>query len=226
MTRKLLIVLVALLGTTAFAGRYEQSERLPADEELLMRPAAMTGTPELSAETAFMIAMDRAGAVGGQAILHGCEKPPKKVVPYRGNTLRDVLNSIIAADPNYVWRMDNGVVALLPAKGVPDLLKVRISSFDSGDAWSLATAGIYLFALPEVRQRARELGFSQAISGSGLGSIVPGQHPARKVLDIHLQNLTLLEALNALVRSTKRGQWIYDETDCGAEKNFQVQFPE
>jgi len=46
------------------------------------------------------------------------------------------------------------------------------------------------------------------------------------LLDIHLQDVTLLEALNALVRTTQRGQWVYHETDCHSEKNFQVQFPD
>ena len=161
-------------------------------------------------------------------ILHGCDEPAKKVVRYRGNTLQEVLNDIVTADPSYRWEVENGVVNLLPAKGVPNLLNLQIASYDSGEAWSLATAGAYLLALPQVRKRATVMGFSQGITGSGLSGAPPlgPPTPVRKLLGVRLQDVTLLEALNALVRANRHGEWIYHETHCQLENNFQVQFPE
>jgi hypothetical protein len=228
MKRKSLTVLVVLLGASAFAGRQGQPQQRLTDEQLLMRPAAVTGASELSVDMAFMMAVDQARAAGGAAILHGCEEPSKKAVRYQGSTLREVLDNIVAADPDYVWEVNDGVVNLMPAKGVPDLLTLRIAAFDSADATSLATAGTYLLALPEVRERAAELGFSQAVSGDVLSAVpAPGTPlPAPKLLNVHVENVTLFDALDALVRTNGHGQWVYHETHCKSQNNFQVQFPD
>jgi hypothetical protein len=153
--------------------------------------------------------------------MEGCAEPSGAAVRFRGSTLREVLDDIITADPDYVWEVKEGVVNMVPAKGVPDLLTLRIAAFDSGDARSPTTATTYLFALPEVRERAAELGISQRFSGSGLGAIVPGAPPPN-LLNVHVQDVTLLEALNAFFRANKHGLWIYRETHCKSENFFLV----
>ena len=158
-------------------------------------------------------------------IMQGCEEPSDSAVRFQGSTLRAVLEDIATADPDYEWEVKDRVVNLLPAKGVPDLLSLRISAFDSGDATSVRTAETFLFALPEVRQREAELGFDQAIFGSGLYAFVPGAPPPPK-LNVRLQDVTLLEALNALVRAHKHGLWIYCETHCKSTNHLSINFTE
>jgi hypothetical protein len=136
------------------------------------------------------------------------------------------LDEIVTVDPDYVWKVEDGVVNLLPTQGVPDLLTVRIAAFDSGNVRSLATAGTYLLALPEVRERATQLGFSQAVTGTGLGAIGPIGSPPPKLLKVRLHDVSLLDALNALVRANKHGQWVYHETHRESASSFVVQFPE
>jgi len=41
---------------------------------------------------------------------------------------------------------------------------------------------------------------------------------------VHVQDVTLVEALNAFFRANKHGVWVYRETHCKSENNFQVQF--
>jgi hypothetical protein len=219
-------VLLFLLPPSLSAWCQQQREKPLTDEELLARPAKVVGTSGLSVDMAFMMAMDQAQAAGGAVIIHGCEEPSKKVVRYRGSTLREVLDNIVTDDPDYVWEVNDGVVNLAPAKGVPDLLTLRIAAFDSGDATSLVTAGTYLLALPEVRKRAAGLGFSQGVLGVGPSSVpAPGTPlPPPKWLDVHLENVTLFDALNALVRTNGHGQWIYHETHCKSQSDFHVQF--
>jgi hypothetical protein len=159
-------------------------------------------------------------------MLHGCEEPSGGGVHLLGSTLREVLDEIVTADPDYVWKVEDGVVNLLPTKGVPDLLTVRIAAFDSGNARSLAAAGTYLLALPELRGRATLLGFSQAVTRSGLGAIGPIGTPAPKLLKVRLRDVSLLDALNALVRANEHGEWVYHETHCESASSFVVQFPE
>ena len=222
MRRNSLTLLVLLLVASPLA---RAQEHPVTEEELLMRPAGTAGSSPLSVDVAFQTAMARSGGPGGAAILQGCEGSSDKVVRVHGSTLREVLDDIVTADPNYVWHLRDGVVNLMPAKGVPALLTLRIAAYDSGDATDLRTAGTYLLALPVVRERADELGFTRAVFGTGLSALLPGAPPAPK-LNVRLQDVTLLEALNALVRANRHGAWVYYETHCKSENNFQVQFPE
>jgi hypothetical protein len=181
----------------------------------------------MSVDSAFRLAMLRSAAPGGEALTQGCGEPSGSAVrPSPASTLRKLLDEIIAADPDYRWEVDQGVVNLTPVRGVPDLLTLRIGEFDSGDAVDVTTAKTMLFALPEVRKRAEELGFDQAVFGSGpYGAPPPGTPPPPK-LNVRLQDVTLFEALNALVRAHGHGLWIYHEIHCGSTNHFEVKSTE
>jgi hypothetical protein len=164
---KSLATLVLLLGAFPFAGHQQQAGKPEAEAELLMRPVKLPSSP-LSVNSAFQLAMLSSGAPGGEALTEGCAEPSDSAVrPQNVGTLRDVLEDIVTADPEYRWEVKDGVVNLIPSQRVPDLLTLRISAFDTGDATSVTTAKTFLFGLPEVRKRAAELGFDQAIYGSG-----------------------------------------------------------
>ena len=179
MRGKSLTTLVLLLGAFAFAGRQQQPEKPVTEEELLARPVANRGSSAPSVDLAIQTVILGSGTAGGAVITQGCSEPSDSVVRFQGSTLREVLDDIVTADPDYGWEVKDGVVNLVPAKGVPDLLTLRISAFDSGDATGVRTAETFLFALPEVRKRAEELGFDQAISGSGLSAGCQGRRPPR-----------------------------------------------
>jgi hypothetical protein len=224
MRGKSLATLVLLLGAFPFAGHQEQRGKPEAEAELLTRPVKLPSSP-LSVDSALQLAMLTSGAPGGAVITQGCEEPSNSIVRFQGSTLREVLDDIVTADPDYGWEVKDGVVNLIPAKGVPDLLTLRISAFDTGDATSVTTAKTFLFALPEVREREAELGFDQGGIGTGPYAIVPGAPPPPK-LDVRLQDVTLLEALNALVRAHKHGVWLYYETHCKSNSHFSINFTE
>ena len=221
---KSLITLVLLLGAFPVAGHQEQPGKPEAEAELLMRPVNLPSSP-LSVNSAIQLAILESGTAGGAVITQGCEEPSDSLVRPQGSTLREVLDDIVTADPDYRWEVNDGVVNLIPAKGVPDLLTLRIGAFDTEDATDVTTAKTFLFALPEVRQREAELGFDQGIVGSGLHGVVPGAPPPPK-LNVRLQDVTLLEALNALVRAHKHGLWIYYESHCKSTNHFDIKFTE
>jgi hypothetical protein len=222
---KSLATLVLLLGAFPFAGHQQQAGKPEAEAELLMRPVKLPSSP-LSVNSAFQLAMLSSGAPGGEALTEGCAEPSDSAVrPQNVGTLRDVLEDIVTADPEYRWEVKDGVVNLIPSQRVPDLLTLRISAFDTGDATSVTTAKTFLFGLPEVRKRAAELGFDQAIYGSGLGDVAPGAPPPPK-LNVRLQDVTLLEALNALVRAHEHGLWMYREIHCNSTNHFDIKFTE
>jgi len=218
--------LVLLLGAFPVAGQQVKPGKPEAGAELLTRPVELPASP-LSVDFAFQLAILRSGAPGGEALNQECAEPSESAVrPQQESTLRELLENIVTADPEYRWEVNEGVVNLLPVKGVPELLTLRIAAFDSGDATDVTTAKTFLFALPEVRKRAAELGFDQAIYGSGLSGIPPAGTPPPPKLNVRLQDVTLLEALNALVRAHNHGLWMYRETHCESSKHFDIKFTE
>jgi hypothetical protein len=223
---KSLIALVILLGAFPLAGHQELAGKLQTDTELLTRRVVNVGSSPLSINLAFQTAILGSGTVGGAAMIQGCAEPSNSAVRFHGSTLGEFLEAIVTADPDYRWEVKDGAVNLLPARGVPDLLTVRIGAFDSEDATSVTTAKSFLLALPEVRKRQSELGFNQAISGSGFHGVPPPGTPPPARLDVHLQDVTLLEALNALVRANKHGLWIYREIHCDSTNHFDINFTE
>ena len=112
-------------------------------------------------------------------ILQGCEEPSNSTVRFQGSTLREVLDDIVTADPDYRWEVKDGVVNLVPAKGVPDLLTLRISAFDSGDATSVRTAETFLFALPRYESARRSWVLTEPFQGQAFTAVVPGARPPR-----------------------------------------------
>ncbi len=226
MRSKLFAMLVLLLGAFPLAVHHAEPGRPEEETELLTRPVANLGSSPLSLNLAIQTVILGSGIPGGAVITQGCTEPSDRVVRLQGNSLGEVLDDIVTADPDYTWEVKGGVINLMPVKGVPDLLTLRIASFDSGGATSVTTAKTFLFALPEVRMRAAELGFDQGILASRLSSVAPGTPPARKLLNVRLQDVTLLEALNALVRANKHGLWIYCETHCKSANYFDVKFTE
>jgi hypothetical protein len=226
MRYKSLASFVLLLGAFPLVGHQEQPGKSEPDAELLMRPVDNLASVPLSVNHAIQTAIEGAAVPGGAVITQGCGEPSDTAVhPRPGSSLRQILDEIVTADPDYRWEVEDGVVNLLPIKGVPELLTLWIASFDSGEATGVRTAETFLFALPEVRKREAELGFDQALYGSGLGGIVPGAPPPPK-LDVHVENVTLLEALNALVRMHKHGIWIYREIHCQSTNHFDINFAE
>jgi hypothetical protein len=193
-----------------------------AQQALLQRPVAVAqGT--LSVDSAFQSVMLASGAPGGETLLTGCQQEGKALVHLRGNTLEQGLDAITRADPRYRWRVADGVINLLPAGEPPALLMARVSYFDSGPATDIVSAGAFLFALPEVWQAEASLGLRRsAFFGRTLGSMLPGPQPPRKRLGLRLRDVTVLAALNAIVRVNTRGVWTYSETNCQGIRTFDL----
>ena len=191
-------------------------------EDVLSRPAPI-GDLSLPASSAFEAAAQASGVPGGVAFLEGCPDEPKPAVQPYGTTLREVLDSITTRDSRYMWRMQEGVVNLEAAKGAPALLRTHLKTYDSGNLTD-ASAVIFLSSLPEVARAAAGLGLTYNQLGSGLGGTALGPSPPKKPLGVRLRDVTLLDALNAIIRANKHGVWTYRETHCGSVHQFNISF--
>lgn len=119
-------------------------------------------------------------------------------------SVRDILNSIVSADPRYKWNLENGVINLLPAVGNPSLLDTRLAEFKKENAM---TESLFksLENMPEVRQRATELGMDGPLPRLfRFGSV-----DTRK-FTVHCQNCSVRDVLNEIVRQNG-SSWMYRE---------------
>lgn len=202
----------------------DQSAATETIEYKLTRPFAGNPSSFASVNDAFQAIMLQSGLPGGEVITEGCGGEPHKIVRVHGATIGEALKSIEAEQPRYSLDVGNGVVDLLPREGTPPLLNVRIREFNSGASADMSSAGLQLFALPEVAGATEKLGLTRNASGSGLYAVSPGLHRQAPPLDIDLHDITVRDALNAIVRTNGSGIWIYREILCGTSKLFDIGF--
>jgi hypothetical protein len=135
-------------------------------------------------------------------------------------TYRDVFNAIVAADPRYKWEVTDGTINFVPVNNYPELLNTTISEFKAEDAHNIQLLSA-LEQLPELQQRARELGFCTAdcpkpASAARLSSAT--------LISIHCENMTLRDILNSMVRANGNAVWAYSEETRDGKKFFHLNF--
>jgi len=134
---------------------------------------------------------------------------------------RDVFNAIIAADPRYKWEETDGTINFIPAVNYPALLDTPIAEFKVEDMSSVGVVNA-LEQLPEVQQRAKELGFC-TVACPRLPSAA--RLSSATLVSIHSQNRTLREILNTIVRANGNAVWSYNEAQRDGQRIFNLAFP-
>ena len=174
----------------------------------------------------FLNVLRDTGAHGGFVEVAGCSDLPQGSLKLKqGVTLREAMDSLVASNPSYQWEWKDGVVDLMPRTGLPTLLDIKIAEFQM-DATDQEIPAVLedLLRLPEVRARAAQLNLKPGLGQGGPGVYqehpVPRQHvPVR----INVQDLSLLEAFNKVVRASPKGVWVYHETDCNGGSTYIVE---
>jgi len=190
-----------------------------------LEPSTIT-LPELRTEETtaerFSTIMTMAGASGGMAIIHeGCSHGPRRNVSIKeGTTLSQALDDL-ALDARSKWQLKEGVVNMLPSALVPPLLETSIRTFEWNKSKSLTEAVGRLLGLPEVTQRARELGLKREPGGAGSTGVCIRDCPKESdpVIEVE-KDATLLAILNHIVQSRDRAIWGYSEFHCNNETRF------
>ena len=138
---------------------------------------------------------------------------PKQLLPSLVGSLREVLNEIVRNNPSLKWQAERGVINFLPSTAEPDFLKTRISEFRLDNATSPEFAVSALLGFAPVIKAMRDLLLSgglerlqgpRAISRTGTPLPVRG-------FSVNCENVTLREALNAIVLAEGHSLWVYDE---------------
>jgi hypothetical protein len=217
--KRLLLVIVILSLPQLILSQARQSTKQPLSGDILERRVPGDDLEYLTTTNAFRAALAGAGATGGIAsVATGCEDDPivQRWMPV-GASLKSVLDWIVAADPGYRWGSDSGVINLLPKDSEPALLKTRISRFRLDKSTDIDSAVDQLLLLPEVKQRENELHFT-----TGVKLIVRPSSKNDPKITLDCENMTVLEALNAIVRAYGRAVWLYRERHCAGKTIYRV----
>lgn len=144
----------------------------------------------------------------------GIELGDEKRIPRRDlsldlpeTNLKDFLDSVIAKDPRYTWKLEGGVIHVWPVSGrdtlLATLLDMKISHFSI--IGEVNRNGIYhdILELPEIRSKLVTAGV-EPLTFSGPGSWTK----LRKDTLFNESNLTLRELLDRIVLKTEIRQWV------------------
>jgi len=121
--------------------------------------------------------------------------------------LKDFLDAVIAKDPRYIWKLESGVIHVLPEKArdslVVTLLEAKISHFAFTGGVSLYHIHHEILNLPEIR--------SQLVI-AGVDPLMFHNFSNMKKVDkdtfFSESNLTLRELLDRLVLKTEIKRWV------------------
>jgi hypothetical protein len=158
---------------------------------------------------------------GGIVFVSDCTEVPngaKYSFPASTTTVRDALNSITTLDKSYRWEAQKNAINLLPVSGEPDLLKMTINDFklDEPHATVIYATG-KLLQHTDIQRAESEL----AIQKNDLEQYVGGVSPGIE-MKLHLHNLTLRQALNAIAAAHGHAVWQYSESRCSKHRTFTI----
>lgn len=144
----------------------------------------------------------------------GIELGDEKRTPYRKinldlpeTNLKDFLDSVIAADPRYSWKLEGGVIHVWPVSQRDPLLATLLDEkvFHFSIIGGASRYGIYndIMDLPEIRSKLIIAGVEPLIF-LGPGSMTK----LGKETFLNESNLTLRELLDRIVLKTEIRQWV------------------
>jgi hypothetical protein len=170
--------------------------------------------------SSFLISLVTAHVPGGIVTIEHCDdRQASQPTLFTSGSLRDSLQEIVKTNPEYQWQLHDGVVNLLPTRDEPALLTVRINRLKMEDAPTIGAILGELFELPEVRDAIAKLQLSpgtKVVFGSG--------SPPREKYTVECRDVTVREALNAIVRAHGRAVWEYKEQRCDGKIVYTVNF--
>lgn len=168
----------------------------------------------------FVRSLTAARLPGGLVLERSCEVEENKLQrEMQTLPLRERLNLIVQTDPQYRWISERGAINLIPLVGEPELLNIRIREFRVANATSLNLVLEQLLALPEVQ--AHPVGRRV---NRGIRLIIEPSSPNPEQVRLHVRDVTLREALNAIVRARGRAVWAYTEQHCNGQDTFTIDF--
>ncbi len=177
-------------------------------------------TPDTVAEALYDAEMP-----GGIAVVHYCGGFPTRSLKPSTPSVRGLLDAVVSADPDYSWRVNEGVVNLTPRYVKLQFLDTKVSKLDL----KLKTPDESLNALlilPEVQNQAKkELG-SRVVQGSPYAFSTNGEGQQQKTISVMLSDTTVADALNKIARAYGTAVWVLVKNECNrsGRNTFSIKF--
>jgi hypothetical protein len=221
--------LLIVLSAQAWAGEVSRGPKKAHGQSVLAREIELPNLKGACLENAAGLALDAARVPGGIILARPCAQQSRHNYAFRvPASLRDVIKVIASANPSYAWSIKGGVVNIAPRVQSPPILDTRISAFDSGSATALEAAVNMLLQLPEIRDRMKDLGFEEGFNSLQGYRVLRKQHASSETqpreLGVKVEEVSLREALNAIVRANGRGVWVYEEYRTSGKRYFRISF--
>lgn len=219
-SRKFVVPIVVVSMITLALAATSSHQPQEAGSEILERKVSLAGLNGIPRMHALIFALSGAHVPGGLVNLQNCDQIIKHTFRPSGPSLREVLNAVVAAEPQYKWQVEDGVVNVIPSEGGPPLLDLRLKHFKVDDAPLIYSALQVLLAMPEVKARVAELKLDYGMVQLGIMPM-----PAKNLhLSIDRKDITVREALNSIVRAQGYAVWAYRERHCQGQKEFAIDF--
>jgi hypothetical protein len=207
------------LSLLTYAVQTEQKGSAVPD--VLERQVTPVNSEFVTTHSSFLESLVSARVPGGIVTILNCEhEQPRKRTDLFPGPLKEALDAIVKADPQYLWQVDDRVINLRPLHDEPALLNVRINKLDVENASSVDAVVDKLFDLPEVKEAITKLQLSPGVH------LIVGPvsfNPERlQKFSIECENVTVREALNAIVRAHGRSLWEYKEQHCNGKTIYNV----
>src|SRR5258708_8264666 len=127
----------------------------------------------------------------------------------------------IAAEFNFEWRLQDGVVNISPVGSMPPLLQINLHSFQWDTHASVKGLIVQLRGSAEVSQGAQELGLKRGRYGNSQSAICVSDCTEKEPPNLEsAKDVTLLAVLNRIFRAHPGAIWIYSEHRCGNDASF------
>ena len=201
----LLMFFALILFTNLIFAQIHKPPKIVADIPVLDRKLVEEDLNSGDVSTTVMKSFVRTFTMGGFAkVFTEGEEQTYSFKP-KSLSLKDVLDSIVEAEPLYKWNEENGIINILP-KDSYSILETRIANFYLKDA----TKEEMIQALqdqPEFQSAIRKEGVevNNFKCCGGLCSMEPQRNT------IYMANSTVREILNEIVRLNGRSVWRYRE---------------
>lgn len=179
----------------------------------------------LPAQEAFVRILRAVGRPGGAVLLSGCGDSADVPLFAPSASLASALDLLTAVHSAYRWTIQDGVFLLLPKGKHPPVLDVPIGRFQWDTSASVHLTVSNLADSAPVRYCLSGMGFHGGIEAisrpqqaprivNGRAEAPPQGH------QFHVENVKLLDALNAVASSYGSVVWCYEERACDGSKTY------
>ena len=194
--------------------------RIAAQQEKTSRPGEVREVGQGNArgveiEVAIVDALLRLQTPGGALLLQECKGLKPTVVLPATDSRSDLLDAIVEVDKRYYWRTSGKSINLLPRWFALSPLEIHIKRFQVKNVLAV-DAYNQLYGLKEVKE---------GISGRNLRQptwqfLSGGVNADKKRISLNLTDITLREALNAIVEADGQKIWLFKVRACEGRNEY------